>query len=259
MKNFQVGKKVVDSIHGAGIITEISMQRISGQMIECVVIEIVAGRKRVIVPVENMESAELRTMATKKEIEITLRELVNLPQELPKDWRRRIEKLKEKVHSGEPMQIAKAIRDISARSEIKKINPSEKRVLNEAITLLAGEISVVRNVNCDDAKKLIKQLCKENVHKIYEEKEIEDEADKKAVSSEKKTPKKKAVAEKVVKEPKKKSTASAKKTKKPKKKAVVEKAVKKPKKETVVAKAVKKPKKKAAAEKAVKKPKKKKS
>ena len=230
MKKFQVGKRVVDPIHGAGIITEISMQRISGQMIECVVIDIVAGKKRVIVPVENMQDTELRPMATEKEIQDTLDELVSEPKELPKDWRRRIEKLKEKVHSGEPMQIAQAIRDILARAESKKMNPSEKRVLNEALTLLAGEISVVREVDCNWAKKMIKQLCSDSVHRIDEE-TVDEKEEKAKVEVEQSTGKKKTEEKKETAKPGTKYAAKKKATEKPKPKTPVKKkAATKPKK-----------------------------
>jgi RNA polymerase-interacting CarD/CdnL/TRCF family regulator len=76
-------------------------------------------------------------------------------EDLPKDWRRRIDVLKERVNSGDPVIIATAIRDVLGRSSISKMNPSEKRVLNEAITVFAGELSLVRGILIDAARKLI--------------------------------------------------------------------------------------------------------
>jgi len=162
---YALSGKVVDPIHGAGVITEISNQNVSGEMCECVVIEIVVGKKRVLVPTENLENAELRPVVTKKELDEALGELSNEPDELPKDWRRRIEKLKDRVHSGEPLQVARAIRDIIARSIQNKMNPSEKRVLNEAINVLAGEVALVRDMKSSLAKDQIKKLAKGGVQK----------------------------------------------------------------------------------------------
>ncbi len=157
---YAVMGKVVDPIHGAGVITEISMQNVSGQMRECVVIEIVVGRKRVLVPTENLEEAELRPVVTGEQLEDALEELSRDAEELPKDWRRRIEKLKERVHSGEPVQVARAIRDIIARAARSKMNPSEKRVLAEAVNVLAGEVALVREIKSDSAKDLIKRCAR---------------------------------------------------------------------------------------------------
>lgn len=162
---YALSGKVVDPIHGAGVITEISDQNVSGEMRECVVIEIVVGKKRVLVPTENLENAELRPVVTKKELDEALSELSNEPDELPKDWRRRIEKLKDRVHSGEPLQVARAIRDIIARSVQNKMNPSEKRVLNEAINVLAGEVALVRDMKSALAKDQIKKLAQGGVQK----------------------------------------------------------------------------------------------
>lgn len=173
MKYFIEGK-VVDPIHGAGVITEISYQKISGEMHECVVIEIVVGKKRVLVPTANLENAELRPVVTISELEDALNELSREPDELPKDWRRRIEKLKDRVHSGEPKEVAKAIRDIIARSILNKMNPSEKRVLNEAVNVLAGEVSLVKNIPSDSAKEIIKKLARKGVQDSMEARKTSD-------------------------------------------------------------------------------------
>lgn len=170
---YNINGKVVDPIHGAGVITEITDQKVSGEMCECVVIEIVVGNKRVLVPTESLDDAELRPIVSGEELEDALQELFREPDELPKDWRRRIEKLKDRVHSGEPKEVARAIRDIIARSILNKMNPSEKRVLNEAINVFAGEVALVRNIRSDSAKELIRRSARrgvqENIETIKEE------------------------------------------------------------------------------------------
>ncbi|MFO8183860.1 MAG: CarD family transcriptional regulator [Candidatus Aegiribacteria sp.] len=196
---YSINGKVVDPIHGAGIITEVSKQKISGEMCECVVIEIVVGKKRVLVPVENLDQAELRPVVSPEELEDALQELYREPDELPKDWRRRIEKLKDRVHSGEPKLVAKAIRDIIARSILNKMNPSEKRVLNEAISVFSGEVALVRNIRSESAKELIKRSARKGVQQNIEAlKEEKKKASKKKEEKkkEKKSSKKKSSTEK---------------------------------------------------------------
>ncbi|MCD4774681.1 MAG: hypothetical protein K8S15_01355 [Candidatus Aegiribacteria sp.] len=163
-----INGKVVDPIHGAGVITEITDQKVSGEMCECVVIEIVVGNKRVLVPTESLDDAELRPIVSGEELEDALQELFREPDELPKDWRRRIEKLKDRVHSGEPKEVARAIRDIIARSILNKMNPSEKRVLNEAINVFAGEVALVRDIRSDSAKELIRRSARRGVQENIE-------------------------------------------------------------------------------------------
>lgn len=173
---YYISGKVVDPIHGAGVITEISYQKVSGEMRECVVIEIVVGKKRVLVPTESLDDAELRSVVSKRELEDSLEELSREPDDLPKDWRRRIEKLKDRVHSGNPKEVAKAIRDIIARSILNKMNPSEKRVLNEAINVLAGEVSLVKNIESDLAKDLIRKAARKGVQENMKSEEKEEDS-----------------------------------------------------------------------------------
>ncbi len=176
---FNINSKVVDPIHGAGVISEISDQLVSGEMCKCVVIDIVIGKKRVLVPVENLNQADLRPVVTKKELDEALQELNGKPEELPKDWRRRIEKLKSRVHSGEPKEVARAIRDIIARSMLNKMNPSEKRVLNEAINVFAGEVALVRDMRSDLAKEMIKESARKGIREYLKNLELEKEASEK--------------------------------------------------------------------------------
>lgn len=174
---YDINGKVVDPIHGAGVITEISDQMVSGEICECVVIEIVVGKKRVMVPTESLLEAELRPVVSPEELDDALSELFKEPDELPKDWRRRIEKLKDRVHSGEPGEVAKAIRDIIARSVLNKMNPSEKRVLNEAINVFAGEVALVRNIRSDSARELIKRSAQLGVQQNIESNENNQKSD----------------------------------------------------------------------------------
>ena len=174
---YNINGKVVDPIHGAGVITEISDQMVSGEICECVVIEIVVGKKRVMVPTESLLDAELRPVVSEEELDNALKELFREPDELPKDWRRRIEKLKDRVHSGEPAEVAKAIRDIIARSVLNKMNPSEKRVLNEAINVFAGEVALVRNIHSDSARDLIKRFAQQGVQQNIESKKSKLESE----------------------------------------------------------------------------------
>ncbi|MCK5785789.1 MAG: hypothetical protein KAH54_04415 [Candidatus Sabulitectum sp.] len=152
---YSINDRVVHPYHGAGIITDITMKDISGEMVECVVISLSGGRAGILLPACSVNESGLRRVSSKKDIDLAMKMLSTEGEELPKDWRRRIDVLKERVNSGDPLIIATAIRDVLARSSITKMNPSEKRVLNEAIVVFAGELSLVRVITLDSAKKLI--------------------------------------------------------------------------------------------------------
>ena len=157
---FKVNDKVVHPMHGAGVITEIAEKNILGEATECVVIKLMVGNAGILLPTDTVNDTELRHVITKKNMQKALDMLKAEPEELPKDWRRRIETLKERVHSGEPGEVARAIRDVKARSANSKMNPSEKRVLSEAMGVLAGEVALVKDIKVDSAKALIKRLSK---------------------------------------------------------------------------------------------------
>lgn len=157
---FKVKDRVVHPMHGAGVITEIAKKNILGEETECVAIRLMVGNARILLPTATVDETELRHVVSKKDMQKALDMLKADPEELPKDWRRRIETLKERVHSGDPGEVARAIRDVKARSANSKMNPSEKRVLSEAMGVLAGEVALVKDIKVDSAKALIKRLSK---------------------------------------------------------------------------------------------------
>ncbi|MCD6586988.1 MAG: hypothetical protein J7K88_00395 [Candidatus Fermentibacteraceae bacterium] len=152
---YLINDRVVHPYHGAGVITDICMKDISGVMVECVVIKLSGGRAGILLPANSVGESGLRKVSSKKDIDSAMKMLATEGEELPKDWRRRIDVLKERVNSGDPLIIATAIRDVLARSSMTKMNPSEKRVLNEAVIAFAGELSLVRDIVLEEAKKLI--------------------------------------------------------------------------------------------------------
>lgn len=152
---FAVSDMVVHPIHGAGRISEISVTNISGECTECVVVDLMVGNAGVLLPVESLDDTGLRHIVDEGTLDTALGKLEGSPEELPSDWRRRIESLRERVHSGDPRLVATAVRDIVARSGHSKVNPSEKRVLSEAIGVLAGEVALVKRIDVDSARKLV--------------------------------------------------------------------------------------------------------
>jgi CarD family transcriptional regulator len=155
--HFSVSDMVVHPIHGAGKISEISVKNISGESTECVVVDLMVGNAGVLLPVESLDDTGLRHIVDEDTIDKALHTLAGSAEELPGDWRRRIESLRERVHSGDPRRVAMAVRDIVARAGHSKVNPSEKRVLSEAIGVLAGEVALVKKLDVPSARKLVER------------------------------------------------------------------------------------------------------
>jgi len=153
--SFSVSDMVVHPIHGAGRISDISVKNISGECTECVVVDLMVGNAGVLLPVESLDDTGLRHIVDEPTLDTALDMLSGQPEELPGDWRRRIESLRERVHSGDPRKVSTAVRDIVARSGHSKVNPSEKRVLCEAVGVLAGEVALVKRLDVESARKLV--------------------------------------------------------------------------------------------------------
>lgn len=156
--SFDVNDMVVHPIHGAGTIRQIAHTEISGESTECVIVDLVVGNAGVLLPVENLDNTGLRHVVDDDTLDSALEVLTQDAKPLPKDWRRRIETLRNLVHSGDPGLVAQAVRDIHARSSENKMNPSEKRVLAEAIGVLAGEVALVKGIAVEDACSMINSL-----------------------------------------------------------------------------------------------------
>ncbi len=157
---FTVGDKCVHPAHGVGIINSIDQLELGGTKGAFYKLQIIDSGLRLLVPVNAAGQAGLRPIMSSREAEKVLDTL--RAREVAVDvqpWSRRFRLYTEMVKSGLAIEIAKVLRDISRLRSDKELSFGERRLLDQARSLLLRELALAKNITEDEmSAKLAKMF-----------------------------------------------------------------------------------------------------
>ena len=116
---FDVGDKVVYPHHGAGTIVSKDTRTVLGQEREYLTIKILHNDMTVNVPCENAEKVGLRGIIDQEMVEIVVGALSGGSTEMPKNWNRRFKHNRDKMKTGDILELAEVVRNLSLRDHDK--------------------------------------------------------------------------------------------------------------------------------------------
>jgi CarD family transcriptional regulator, regulator of rRNA transcription len=173
---YKVGDKVVYPHHGAGTVVKKESREVLGQKREYLTIKILHNDMTVQVPCENADQVGLRRVIGEKEVSVVLKALTGGSTEMPKNWNRRFKHNRDKMKTGDVLELAEVVRNLALRDHEKGLSTGEKQMFVKAKKILASELMY--------AKSMDEEECAEWLEEVLAE----------APAGKKKPPSKKAVA-----------------------------------------------------------------
>ena len=116
---YQVGDKVVYPHHGAGTVVKKESREVLGKKREYLTIKILHNDMTVQVPCENAEKVGLRRVIGEKEVGVVVTALTGVSTEMPKNWNRRFKHNRDKMKTGDILELAEVVRNLSLRDHEK--------------------------------------------------------------------------------------------------------------------------------------------
>ncbi len=148
---YKVGEKVVYPHHGAGTIVKKEKRDVLGQKREYLTIQILHNDMTVNVPTENAEKVGLRTVIGEKQVEVVLKALTGGSTEMPKNWNRRFKHNRDKMKTGDILELAEVVRNLSLRDHEKGLSTGEKQMFVKAKKILASELMYAKQMDEEEA------------------------------------------------------------------------------------------------------------
>ncbi len=153
--NFRAGNHVVYPAHGVGKVLAVEDQTISGYELEMLVIEFEKEKMLLRIPTAKVQTAGLRTLSTKKEMQNALRTLKGRVRIKRTMWSRRAQEYEAKINSGDPILIAEVVRDLHRNADQPDQSYSERQIYQAALERLSRELAVVEKIDEDKAVKRV--------------------------------------------------------------------------------------------------------
>jgi CarD family transcriptional regulator len=143
--DFVVGDKAVHPAHGVGEVTAIEEREIGGTRAKFYILRILDNGMKVMVPTSAATQVGLRYVMGDKEASNIL--LTMKAREVAVDvqpWSRRFRVYTEMIKSGMPVEIAKVLRDMNRLKFDKELSFGERRLLDQAKSLLLKELAIAK-------------------------------------------------------------------------------------------------------------------
>ena len=156
--NFRAGNHVVYPAHGVGRVLAVEEQHISGYELEMLVIEFEKEKMLLRIPTAKVQSAGLRTLSTKKEMQNALRTLKGKVRIKRTMWSRRAQEYEAKINSGDPILIAEVVRDLHRNADQPDQSYSERQIYQAALERLSRELAVVEKIDEDKAVQRVEMV-----------------------------------------------------------------------------------------------------
>jgi CarD family transcriptional regulator len=144
---FKIGDKAVHPSHGLGEITAIETREFAGTSGLYYILRILDNGMKVMVPTTAVAQAGLRSVMSSREADGVLATM--RAREVAVDlqpWSRRFRAYTEMIKSGLPHEVAKVLRDMHRLRFDKDLSFGERRLLDQAKSLLVKELAVAKKM-----------------------------------------------------------------------------------------------------------------
>jgi CarD family transcriptional regulator len=144
---YKVGDKVVYPHHGAGTVVKKERREVLGEKREYLTIKILHNDMTVNVPSENAEKVGLRKVIGEDMVKVVLKALTGGGTQMPKNWNRRFKHNRDKMKTGDILELAEVVRNLSLRDREKGLSTGEKQMFVKAKKILASELMYAKDMD----------------------------------------------------------------------------------------------------------------
>lgn len=158
---FQPHNMVVYPAHGVGVIESIDNRCIGGSNTDFYIVRIRSSNSTLMVPVKNASVVGLRPLVSRQAALSILDRLMaetNLPVFIGQNWNRRFREYTSALKSPDLANVAKVLHELLLISRSKELSFGEKRLLEQAMSLVMGEIGEVLQCSADTLREEVLSL-----------------------------------------------------------------------------------------------------
>ena len=148
---FRIGDSVVYPLQGVGCIRAKEKRNAR----EYYRIQILSSEMDVLLPVDNALDLGLRHLATQDEAKKAISSLSVRREMSRMDWKSRLLMNQELMKEGSMLAVASVVNSLYHRSKVKELPVQERKLYDNALTLLVDESSSVLGINAEEMKKKI--------------------------------------------------------------------------------------------------------
>lgn len=159
IQTFEIGDLVIHPQHGAGKIKGLKKLTLGNTPQKYYDIDLVT-EGQLMIPVEQAADTGIRPVKNKKRFIDVLK---SKPKKLADNYRKRQAAMAKKIKSGDPAEVAEALRDLAWRQHVDRLPGGDIRLLAKAKEFLVSILSVKPEFDDASANQHIDQILEEHL------------------------------------------------------------------------------------------------
>lgn len=152
-----IGDKVVYPMHGAGEITGIEEQEVGGVTQSYYILRLPMGSMKLMLPVDKVEEIGLRDVIAETQLDELKEVLGGESETIQGSWNKRFHATLDRLKTGDIMEVAAVVRNLTRQNLKKKIPGGERRLLDLSRQILISELVYVLDKNPDEVTDWVDQ------------------------------------------------------------------------------------------------------
>src|SRR5437667_9772489 len=109
-------------------------------------------------PSENCDQVGLRRVIGEKEVAVVLKALTGGSTEMPKNWNRRFKHNRDKMKTGDVLELAEVVRNLALRDHEKGLSTGEKQMFVKAKKILASELMYAKGMDEEECAEWLDEV-----------------------------------------------------------------------------------------------------
>ena len=152
---FEIGEHVVYPLQGVGIIKDIKERVVRDVPVLYYVIYIDMSDMTVSIPVEKVSESGVRAIVSAQDAVSALESISSRYEPVSVDWKARYQMNVDLIKEGSVFSIAKVVQGLYHRSKIKELPVQERKLYDNALSLLIDECSYALEKDKKEIEKTI--------------------------------------------------------------------------------------------------------
>lgn len=168
MMKFNIGETIIEPTNG--ICTMEGMRRMKVDGKEMTVYIFLAANAKVYVPADQIENRNIRRPMDREEVKKVMASLKQPVSPNRDDARLQYNNYRDIMKSGDPMKIAKLLRELYILDQADDLKGKEKEIMEQAKKFLCDEVAYIREVS----KATVTEQINEALRQMYKKKVSKD-------------------------------------------------------------------------------------
>jgi CarD family transcriptional regulator len=152
---YNVGDKIVYPMHGAGVVKAIEEKELFDEKQLYYMMEIVSEGMEILIPVDKADEIGVRQIVSPDRIKEMLGALEGPMDAMISNWTKRYQNNLDQLKSGDLVEMAHVVRNLTLLDRKKGLSTGEKRMLTSAKNCLISEMVLVVGKTRKEADQMI--------------------------------------------------------------------------------------------------------